>query len=84
MDLGLSEYQNKNVNCYLDLGPLSLTSSMVLSPIVKKTVNFKRPNSILLSFFDITCSAYMIGIIQAEKLLSTIANNKTIPQYLTF
>ena len=39
MDLGLSEETSK---CYLDFGPLSLTSSMVLSPILKKTVNFKK------------------------------------------
>ena len=45
----------------------------------------KRPKSILLLFLDITCSAYLIGIlIQAEKIVSTIANNKTILQYLKF
>ena len=37
----------------------------------------------MLSFLDITCSAYLIGIlIQAEKNFSRIAHNKTILQYL--
>ena len=67
MDLGLSEETTK---CYLDLGPLSLTSSMVLSPILKKLLILKRPKSNLLSFLDITCSVYLIGIlIQAEEKL---------------
>ena len=39
MDLGLSE---ETTACYLNLGPLSLTSSMLLSPMLKKTVNFKK------------------------------------------
>ena len=39
MDLGLSE---KNIECYLDLGTLSLIRSMVLRAILKKTVNFRK------------------------------------------
>ena len=48
----------------------------------------KRPKSILLAFLDITCSAYLIGIlILFEKIVLIIANNntsilQTILQYL--
>ena len=44
----------------------------------------KRPKSILLAFLDITCSAYLIGIlILFEKIVLIIANNNTsILQYL--
>ena len=40
----------------------------------------------MLSFLDITCTDYLIGIlIQAEKkTVSTIAKNKTLVQYLKF
>ena len=59
MSLGLSE--SKTTEWYLDLSPLYVTSSVVLSPILKKAVNIKKV--ILLLFLDITCSDYLIWIL---------------------
>lgn len=59
MSLGLSE--SKTTEWYLDLSPLYVTSSVVLSPILKKAVNIKK--IILLLFLDITCSDCLIWIL---------------------
>ena len=46
---------------------------------LKKLFNFKKTKVHFVIILDITCNAYLIGtLIQAEKIVATIANSKTL------